>query len=152
MMFDWLIEHAVLALPEYVWVVLIVAGAVATVIGGLVARVLGPSGLTVKIVGIVAYTAGVFMLGSAGVAHIYQRQIKNIQDQIAQMIAKSDQVNTKVQTKIIVKREKIKEIKNENLAQIETNKVAIDSECVVPDVAIRLHNAASQGTISKDTE
>lgn len=151
-MFGWLIEHVISAFPEYIWTFLIAGGATAFAVSGLVTRLFGLVGLGVKIGGLVACTVGVFMLGSVGVNIVYQKQIKEMQARIDQAVEQSDQANAELQKKIDRTNKKIKEIKNESQAFIKSNRVAIDRDCSVPDVAVRLHNSsASQNAISKDT-
>jgi hypothetical protein len=151
-MFSWLIEHVISAFPEYVWTFMIAGGALAVAVSWLIIRVFGPVGLAVRIGGIVAYTAGVFMLGSVGINIVYQERIKEIQARIDQAVEQSDQANAELQKKLDRKNKKIKEIKDESKALIRSNRVEIDRDCSVPDVAVRLHNnSASQNAISKDT-
>jgi hypothetical protein len=150
-MFGWLIEHVISAFPEYVWTFMVAGGSLAIIVSGLVIRLIGPTGLAVRIVGIVAYTVGVFMMGGVGINIVYQERIKEMQAQVERAVEQSDQANAELQKKIDRKNKKIKEIKNESKALIRSNRVEIDRDCSVPDVAVRLHNnSASQSAISKD--
>ena len=150
-MFGWLIEHVISAFPEYVWTFMVAGGSLAVIVSGLAIRLIGPTGLAVRIGGIVAYTVGVFMMGGVGINIVYQERIKEMQAQVERAVEQSDQANAELQKKIDRKNKKIKEIKNESKSLIRSNRVEIDRDCSVPDVAVRLHNnSASQSAISKD--
>jgi hypothetical protein len=151
-MFGWLIEHVISAFPEYVWTFMAAGGALVFAVSGLIIRVFGPVGLGIKIGSIVSYTAGVFMLGSVGINIVYQERIKEMQARIDRAVEQSDRANAELQKKLDRKNKKIKEIKDESKALIRSNRVEIDRDCSVPDVAVRLHNnSASQNAISKDS-
>ena len=153
-MFGWLIEHVIFSIPEYVWIFLIAGSIIFNIISSFIAKIPGFSmyALTVKLVSICAFTIGVFMVGGVGTSLIYQQQIKEMESKIAQAVEESNQANDELQKKIDRKNKKIKEIKDASKALIKSNRVEIDRDCSVPDVAIRLHNnSASQNAISKDS-
>ena len=153
-MFGWLLEQVLGNLPTWLWPA--IAGGSAVVY--FLAHILGnfpnfkPYAFLIKPVAFVSMLVSVFMYGGAGVTDILQAQIKEQEAKIAQAVEESNQANDELQKKIDRKNKKIKEIKDASKALIKSNRVEIDRDCSVPDVAIRLHNnSASQNTISKDS-
>lgn len=69
-----------------------------------------------QIVGILAYGLGAFLLGGHGIEMIWRERVAELEKKVAAAEAKSQQINTVIETKIV---EKVKIIKEKGQKQIE---------------------------------
>jgi len=145
-MFGWLLEHLILLVPTWMWLVLAGAGAAVYYFSGLILAFpqFKPYGILVKIIGVAALLGGVFMTGGEGVSAVWQAQIAEMNAKVSAAEAKSQKVNTVIETKII---EKIKVVKDTQVVLqdriVEKEKI-IDAECKVAPEAIDILNQAAK--------
>jgi hypothetical protein len=78
----------------------------------------------------------------------FQAQVKEYQDKVAVAEAKAKDVNEKIKTVVVEKVKIIKETTNENKTAI--NKFVTD-ECQLSNVAVILHDSASQNVVPPST-
>ena len=152
-MFGWLVEHALLIIPTWVWLALAVAGAVVYYLSGFILAFpqFKPYGILVKVVGVLALLGGVFMTGGAGVTAIWQQQLKEANERIAIAEGKSTEVNVKIVEKVVKQLEVIHQKGDEVIKYVDREVTKYDNICPVPDVVVKAHNAAALNrSIEKD--
>lgn len=137
----WLqyVVHAVLALG----VSLFVAGTFSSFI-----PFISQYGRLVKVAGVVVIIIGIFFEGSYVTEMQWRNRVAELQAKIKVAEAKSAKANEELSVKLKESSRKIQEVQNANQILINTNRAVIDSQCRVPDIAIRLHNDASQNVVS----
>lgn len=101
-----------------------------------------------NLIATVLLAIGMYLRGGYGVEMEYRLRIADMQKQIDQAVAKSNQTNVKIETKIVEKVKIIKERVNENKQSIQQHKDTINAECVIPDVARVLYNRAINNEVS----
>jgi len=154
-MFGWLVEHALLIIPTWVWLALAVAGAVVYYLSGFILAFpqFKPYGILVKVVGVLALLGGVFMTGGKGVTAIWQQQIKESNERIAIAEAQSKEVNVKIVEKVVKQLEVVHQKGAEVIKYVDREVTKYDNTCPVPDVVVKAHNAAALNqSIEKDKE
>ena len=103
---------------------------------------MGQYKLPAEIVGVVVLCGSCWLLGGYGVELGWRERIKEMQAKVDAAEAKSQQVNTVIQTRV-VERIKTVEKKVEVVRTIiEKDKEAINAECKVPEIAIIDYNKA----------
>ena len=144
-MFSWLIQEILGALPSWIWPALASVGVVVNLLSGVLAHLpqFKPWHTFIKPVSWLAIIFGIFMYGGAGVAAIYQAEIKDMENKVAVAQEKSNSVNTVVQTKIqqttkvihdtqVIYQDRIKEVTKE-----------IDKDCKFDAAASKILNDAA---------
>jgi hypothetical protein len=103
---------------------------------------MGQYKLPAEIGGVVVLVATAYLLGGFNAGAEIRERIKEMQDKVAIAEAKSKEVNTVIETKV-VERVKIVEKKVEVVRTlIEKDKEAINAECKVPEIAVIDYNKA----------
>jgi hypothetical protein len=142
-----LIPTAVIA-----WVVngLIVVGIVG-VSAGWVARWVPYFNLyrgPIQAIGVICLVLGVYFKGGADVEMVWRERVKDLENRIAIAEVQSAESNKRLSDQLSQNKKLTQEVKNANQASIRANAEKINAECRVPDVAIELHNSASQNKVS----
>jgi hypothetical protein len=145
-MFGWLVENIVGIVPFWVWLTIACTGGVGYFFSGIITLIpfLMPYKEPIKIAFIIICLGGTFMCGGDGVTTIWQEQIKEANARVAEAQAKSEKVNTQIETKIV---EKIKVVKDTQVViqdRIVEKEKVIDAECKVPPEAISILNDAAK--------
>lgn len=102
----------------------------------------------IRIVSIIVLVLGVFMEGAISNESAWKARVQEMQVKVAEAEAKSAQTNVKIVEKIVEREKVIKENTNANITAI--NKYVTD-ECRLSNVAVVLHNSASQGELPPST-
>ena len=103
---------------------------------------MGQYKLPAELIGITVLAGACWLLGGYSVEMVWRAKAEELQAKINAAEAKSQQVNTVIQTKI-VERVKVVEKKVEVVrTQIERDKEAINAECKVSDIAVKDYNQA----------
>ena len=103
---------------------------------------MGQYKLPAEIGGVVILVVTAYWLGSFNANSDTRERIKEMQEKVAEAEAKSKEVNTVVETKV-VERVKVVEKKVEVIKTIiQRDKAAINAECKVSDIAIIDYNKA----------
>jgi ribosomal protein L24 len=105
-------------------------------------------GILIKGISILFLVASIFFEGYLFSHKRFQAQVKEYQDKVAVAEAKAKDVNEKIKTVIVEKVKIIKETTNENKTAI--NKFVTD-ECQLSNVAVILHDSASQNVVPPST-
>jgi hypothetical protein len=98
--------------------------------------------LPAEILGVVLLSIGMYFSGGHHVEQIWKEKVKRVEEDLAKVEAKSQEVIVQVETKIVerikVVKEKVEVIKKE----IEIQKEVINADCKINDTAIELYNKA----------
>jgi hypothetical protein len=105
----------------------------------------------IQLIGIVCLVLGVYFKGGADVERSWRERVKELEAQVAQAEKQSQEANKKLTDQLAQNKKLTQEVKNANQASIRANAEKINAECRVPDVAIGLHNSASQNTVSRSS-
>ena len=102
----------------------------------------------IQLVGIVCLVLGVYFKGGADVERSWRERVKDLEAKVAQAEKQSVEVNKKLSDQLSQNKKLTQEVRNANQAAIRANASKIDAECHIPDIAIGLHNSASQNKVS----
>jgi hypothetical protein len=102
----------------------------------------------IQAIGVVCLVLGVYFKGSADVERAWRERVAKLEAQIAVAEKQSAESNKRLSDQLSQNKKLTQEVKNANQASIRANAEKINAECHVPDVAIELHNSASQNKVS----
>ena len=143
----WIIEHTLLLLPTGFWFAVAVIGATIYFFSDFVSAIppFVPYAKFVKAGGGIMLLAGVYLSGGAGITAEWQRQVTEMQQQVAVAEKSSKDANELIRTML---QEKTKVIYERQI--IVQEKIAKDSEkmdavCQIDPVAIEDLNLAAGG-------
>ena len=100
--------------------------------------------LIIQVVGILALGAGLYMKGGYSVEMEWRDRVAELEAKVAAAEAKSQQVNTVIQERVVTQVKKIKEVQYKNREVIKQVEKIIDRDCTVPPEAIDILNAAAR--------
>lgn len=113
---------------------------------------LRPYRLIVQVVGIMLLVAGVYFKGGYEVETQWRERAAELQAKIDAAAVKSQAVNTVIQTKVVTKIKRVKEIQVQLQKEIVEKEKIINGECVVPKEAIEILNKAAEGPGKEETK
>jgi hypothetical protein len=102
----------------------------------------------IQLIGIICLVLGVYFKGGADVERAWRERVKELEAKVAIAEKQSRESNARLSDQLAQNKKLTQEVKNANQASIRANAEKINAECRVPDVAISLHNSASQNKIS----
>jgi hypothetical protein len=102
----------------------------------------------IQLIGIICLVLGVYFKGGADVERAWRERVAELEAKVAQAEKQSNEANAKLSNQLAQNKKLTQEVKNANQASIRANAEKINAECRVPDVAIGLHNSASQNKVS----
>jgi hypothetical protein len=150
-MIGWLIDIFIGAIPVWIWPVLTAAGLGINIAASIVTTIpwLRIYRLPAEILGVVIMALSLYMWGGSSIDSVWQERAKELQAKIDAAEAKSQQVNTVIETKVVKEIQYIDRQVKTNNTQISKDATAIDKECKVSDVAVRDYNASLADPDSK---
>lgn len=113
---------------------------------------LRPYRLIVQVVGIMLLVAGVYFKGGYEVEQQWRARAAELQAKIDTAVVKSQAANTVIQTKVVTKIKRVKEIQVQLQKEIVEKEKIINGECVVPKEAIEILNKAAEGPSKEETK
>lgn len=113
---------------------------------------LRPYRLIVQVVGIMLLVAGVYFKGGYEVEQQWRERAAELQAKIDTAVVKSQAANTVIQTKVVTKIKRVKEIQVQLQKEIVEKEKIINGECVVPKEAIEILNKAAEGPSKEETK
>lgn len=105
--------------------------------------VIGAYKLPIQIVSVLLLTVSVYLEGGLSEKREWDTKVKILEARIAQAEADSAKVNSQIVTKIITKREIVRQKGDTIIKYIEDKVTPYDKTCPVPSVVITAHNAAA---------
>jgi len=121
---------------------------------GIIASLLGfvfnfgflrPYRLLVQVLGIMLLVAGVYFKGGYEVEMQWRARAAELQAKIDAATVKSQETNTVIQTKVVTKIKRVKEVQVKLQKEIVEKEKIINGECVVPKEAVEILNKAAEG-------
>jgi preprotein translocase subunit SecF len=113
---------------------------------------LRPYRLIVQVVGIMLLVAGVYFKGGYEVEQQWRARAAELQSKIDTAVVKSQAANTVIQTKVVTKIKRVKEVQVQLQKEIVEKEKIINGECVVPKEAIEILNKAAEGPSKEETK
>lgn len=105
--------------------------------------------LPAELLGIVLLIAGAYLFGGYGTEMMWRQRVNDLQKQVAEAEAKSQQVNTVIETQVVTKIKVVKETVYVNKEIIkEVVGKQLDAQCTIPVSAISLHDSAGRNEVS----
>jgi roadblock/LC7 domain-containing protein len=151
----WTLSWLIVKLPGAValWLAQwsMAAGAVAYAASKLVSVVplMSRYRLPAELAGILLLILGAFAWGSYSTDYQMQQRIKEMQQQVAHAEARSREVNTVIQERVVTQIQRVKEVEYVNRDVIrEVAGPQLDAMCELPVSGIVLHNRASQNQVA----
>ena len=102
----------------------------------------------IQLIGIICLVLGVYFKGGADVERSWRERVAELEAKVAVAEKQSRESNARLSDQLAQNKKLTQEVKNANQASIRANAEKINAECRVPDVAIELHNSASQNKVS----
>jgi hypothetical protein len=132
-------------LPVAVIHLLLICGVLGTIAGFVLGFIplINKYRLPIQILGVLMLSLAVYLEGGLANDAEWQLKVKEMEAKVAEAKAQSAQVNTTVVTKILTKRQIIKEKGAEIRTYIDREVVKYDTTCPIPEVVINAHNAAA---------
>lgn len=96
----------------------------------------------IKIIFSILLLSGIYFEGSYTTEMIWRNRVAEVEARVAIAEAKSQQVNTVIQEKIVEKIKIVKERVVVNHNVIKKHKEVINAECKIPDIAFQIYNTA----------
>ena len=137
----WLIDF----LPEFVIHLLFVIG-IAGVTAGFVLGfipMINQYKFPIQIISIIIIVASVYLEGGLAEQHKHKIELAELQEKLAKAEAKSAKVNTEIVTKILTKKQIVKEKGEEVIRYIDREVTKYDESCLIPKAVINSLNAAA---------
>jgi hypothetical protein len=97
-----------------------------------------------QVVGVLALALGLYFKGGFEVEQQWRDRVKVMEAKVAAAEAKSKEVNTVIQERVVTQIKKIKEVQYKNREVIKQVEKIIDRDCTVPPEAIDILNAAAR--------
>lgn len=99
----------------------------------------------IQIVSIVLIAVGTFMSGALWNEEAWRARVSELEKQVAETTAKSEQVTTQTVTKYIDRTKVIREQGEKIVQFIDREVVKYNDTCKLPAEAVKLHNEAAKG-------
>jgi len=106
--------------------------------------------LPAELLGIVLLIAGAYLFGGYGTEMMWRQRVNDLQKQVAEAEAKSQQVNTVIETQVVTKIKVVKEtvyVNKEIIKEVVAKQ--LDAQCTIPVSAISLHDSSSRNEVSR---
>jgi len=100
--------------------------------------------LPIQIISILILSFGLYLEGGLADQAIWQLKVKEMEAKVAKAETESQKVTTEVVTKILTKKQVIKEKGNDIVKYIDREVVKYNNTCTIPEVVITAHNAAAK--------
>jgi uncharacterized membrane protein len=134
----WILE----IFPHWFWWLLLLAGFSAYFLSHLVP--VKTYQLPIKILGGVVVLTTIFIMGLLYANGVWQQAAKDLQQQVAAAEAKSQQVNTVVEERVVVKTQVVKQRAAATVEYVVREVVKHDPSCVIPPEFVAAHNQAAE--------
>ena len=143
-MYSLIVHYALGNIPEWLWPALAGGGFTVFLLSGILSHIPQTKlyAVFIKPVAVIVMLLGTFMYGGAGVVAIYQQDLKDAQAKMALLQQQSDDATKQLSQALKA---------NENLVkghafgvhqQAEQNRVVINKECTINDIAFDTYNRA----------
>jgi hypothetical protein len=144
---SWLINF----LPEWVFHAVIFLGIGSLIASAILKRLpsLYAYGFMSYLIGLFLIVSGVWFEGALNEKTNWEEKVKELETKAQVAEAKSQQVNTVIETKIVERVKIVKDTKNANKETAKLIARQLDDRCVVPESTVMLINSASQNEVAR---
>ena len=143
-MLDIIIKYAVGGFPIWMWPACAGGSAVIYFLFHVLSSLpqIRPYAFLIKPVSAIVFMISIFMYGGSGVVAIYQQDLKDAQQQMQLLEQKSDAANAQLTQALKANENLIKGHTYGVKQQAEQNRVVINKECTINDIAFDTYNRA----------
>lgn len=144
--FQWMISLIPDSLLIWFINILLVAGLVGTVVGFFIKFIpfVNQYRFPIQIVSIIALVVGVYFKGGYATEMAWRDKVKAAEERAALAEKQAEETNSKIQTKIVERVKLVKDTQYIIQEKIVKERVEIDKDCRVPQVAVDIHNDAAK--------
>ena len=151
----WIIQY----LPEIVVHLIFAAGVLGIIAGFLLGFIpaIKPYKLAIQIISLIVFTLGVYLQGALEDTKIWQKRVLELEAKVKEAEAKSAEVNTVIQDRVVTKTRVVKEKADEVIKYIDREVVKREEvikyveRCSLPQDLVDAHNRAVD-ELNKATE
>jgi hypothetical protein len=138
----WILSY----LPDFVTHIIFTVGVLGTIAGFVLGFIpfIAPYKLPIQIISILVLSFGLYLEGGLTEQAIWQLKVKELETKVAKAETESQKVNTEVITKILTKKQVIKEKGDDIVQFIDREIVKYNNTCDIPEIVITTHNAAAK--------
>ena len=97
-----------------------------------------------KIASVISLAVSIYLLGMLYVNNWWKDKAAQLQQQVAELAAKSSETNTVIEKKYITKTEVVKVRGDDIVKYVDREVVKHDAQCVIPQEFISAHNRAAE--------
>jgi hypothetical protein len=147
----WQIEWMIGLLPDWAFHIVVATGAVLILASWILKRIpfINQYNFPVLLVGLFLTIIGVYYEGGRGIQAAWEARVKDMEAKVQVAEAKSREVNTVIETRVVEKVKIVKEKTNANKQIIkEVAGAQLDAKCELPESTVVLVNAASKNEVS----
>lgn len=144
--FQWMISLIPDSLLIWFINILLVAGVVGTVAGFFIKFIpfINQYRFPIQIISIIALVVGVYFKGGYATEMAWRDKVKAAEERAALAEKQAEETNSKIQTKIVERVKIVKDTQYIIQEKIVKERVEIDKDCKVPQVAVDIHNDAAK--------
>lgn len=137
----WLFEF-----PSWIYLIILGVGLLGTIIGFFFSFIpfIKQYALPIQIVSVLILVLGVYFQGGVAVKNEFDKQVADLKVKLADAETKSEKINTIVVTRVLTKKEVVKEKGETVTVYIDREIKRKDDKCEMPREAIIAHNASAQ--------
>jgi len=138
----WILSY----IPDSVTHTIFVIGVLGTIVGFVLGFIplVNRYKLPIQIISILILSFGLYLEGGLADQAIWQLKVKEMEAKVAKAETESQKVTTEVVTKILTKKQVIKEKGNDIVKYIDREVVKYNNTCTIPEVVITAHNSAAK--------
>lgn len=132
-------------LPEYIIHILLVIGILGTIAGFVLGFLpfINKYKLPIQVISILILAVAIWFEGGLSNENKWQLRVKEMEAKVAEAEAKANKVNVQIVEKIVTQKEYVR-IQGERIVEYIDREIKVfDSQCVIPEVAIKAHNMAA---------
>jgi hypothetical protein len=146
---SWLVNF----LPEWIFHIVIFLGVSSLIASAILKRLpaLYAYSFVTYFAGLVLIVSGVWFEGALTEKANWEEKVKELETRAQVAEAKSQQVNTVIETKIVERVKIVKDTKNANKETAKLIARQLDDRCVVPESTVVLINSASQNEVARSS-
>jgi hypothetical protein len=137
----WFLEF-----PNFVYHIILSVGIIGTLAGFVLNFIpfIKQYSFPIQVISILVLTLGVYLQGGLSVKNNLDIQVAELKVKLATAEAKSEKINTIIVTRIVTKKEVVREKGKTVIEYIDREVVKYNDRCEIPKEAINAHNAAAQ--------
>jgi len=143
----WLID----LLPDWVFHIVVFLGISSFIASAILKRLptLHTYSFITYFAGLILILSGVWFEGALSEKTNWEEKVKDLENKVQVAEARSQQVNTVIETKVVERVKIVKDTKNANKETAKLIARQLDDRCVVPESTVMLINSASQNEVAR---